>query len=377
MFVSFCTKISKIEKKFLLLLDKNILFMIRLGITTGDINSIALEIILKTFQQGNFNDRYTPVLYAYPKILAYHKKMLNIEEFRFRQINSVEEARPKQLNLVNLDPNIFRVDIGKPTKESMECSLRSLDVAMQDLKDNKIDVLVTAPLSKESHLIAKDHSFKGHTEYLAQYFDAPQHLMMMISENIRIATFTGHLPLQEVSEQVQMEKLMATIALLNQTLKQDFAINQPKIAVLGLNPHAGDAGMLGMQEKEIINPAVEACFQKGMKVFGAFPADGFFGSGNFKNFDAVLSMYHDQGLVPFKLLTAPEGVNFTAGLPIVRTSPAHGTAFDIAGKNIAEPFAFAEAIEMACKIYENRTQYLHAKQNVLQAKTSRERERNA
>ncbi|HEX2969663.1 MAG TPA: 4-hydroxythreonine-4-phosphate dehydrogenase PdxA [Bacteroidales bacterium] len=323
------------------------------GISQGDINGIGYEVIIKALSDPMITDICTPVVYGSPKVAAYHRKALNINNFSFNNIRSADEAHPKKANMINcLDDNV-RVELGKSSSLGGESALISLERAIDDIMKGKIDVLVTAPIDKHN-IQSKNFNFKGHTDFLKYKSGAPEVLMFMISENIRIGLVTDHVPLRQVPQLVTTDSVLGKIKLMNQSLIYDFGIRKPKIAVLGLNPHAGDNSLLGSEENEIIMPAVQQALKEGIMAFGPFPADGFFGAGSFTRFDGILAMYHDQGLAPFKALSFDSGVNFTAGLPFVRTSPVHGTAFDIAGKGEASENSFRQAMYLACDIFRNR-----------------------
>jgi 4-hydroxythreonine-4-phosphate dehydrogenase len=327
------------------------------GISHGDINGIGYEVIIKALSDPMINDVCTPIVYGSPKVAAYHRKALNVNNFSFNNIRTPEEAHLKRANMINcLDDNI-RVELGKSTQQGGEAALISLENAVQDLIKGKIQVLVTAPIDKHN-IQSKDFQFTGHTDYLKARAGVDEVLMFMISESVKIGVATDHVPLRKVPELITASLLIKKLRLMNQSLILDFGIRKPRIAVLGLNPHAGDNSLLGTEEAEIIAPAVLQSQKEGILVFGPFPADGFFGAGSFSKFDGILAMYHDQGLAPFKALSFDSGVNFTAGLPFVRTSPVHGTAFDIAGKGEASENSFRQAIYLACDIYRNRQ--LHA-----------------
>lgn len=336
------------------------------GITHGDINSISYEIIVKSFVDNRIFELLTPVVYGSSKVASYHRKTLNAGDFTFNLIKRADTANPKRANIVNIHDQEVKIEIGKSTPIAGELALLSLEAAIEDLKKNYIDVLVTAPINKKN-IQSKEFHFPGHTEYLANKFGVTDYLMLMVSHNLRIGVITGHIPLRDVPGQLNGELILRKIKILNQSLLQDFGIRSPRIAILGLNPHAGDEGLLGKEEIEIIKPAIDKANEMGIRVFGPFPADGFFGSSNFTQFDGVLAMYHDQGMLPFKSLSFDTGVNFTAGLPIIRTSPAHGTAYEIAGKDIASPDSFRAALYLACDIFNNRREYKAMTANPLQA----------
>jgi 4-hydroxythreonine-4-phosphate dehydrogenase len=334
------------------------------GISHGDINGIGYEVIIKTLSDPMINDFCTPVVYGSPKVAAYHRKALNISNFSFNNIRSVEEAHPKKANMINCLDDNTRVELGKSTIHGGEAALISLERAVEDLLSKKIDFLVTAPIDKHN-VQSENFHFNGHTEYLKSKAGTDEVLMFMIGETMRIGIATGHVPLSKVPGLISADLLMRKIKLMDQSLKYDFGIRRPRIAVLGLNPHAGDNSLLGMEEAEIISPAIEQAKKEGMLAFGPFPSDGFFGAGSFTKFDGILAMYHDQGLTPFKVMSFDTGVNFTAGLPFVRTSPVHGTAFQIAGKGEASENSFRQAIYLACEIIKNRQMYTEIAKNPL------------
>ncbi len=334
------------------------------GISHGDINGIGYEVIIKSLMDAQINDLCVPIVYGSPKVAAYHRKALNISNFSFNNIRSAEEANPKKANMINcLDDNI-RVELGKSTTQGGEAALASLERAVDDLKNGKINVLITAPIDK-NNIQSEKFNFKGHTEYLRSKAGTEEVLMFMISENMRIGFATGHVPLSKVTENITAESILRKIRLINHSLMLDFAIRKPKIGILGLNPHAGDNSLLGTEERDIIIPAMKQAEKEGIMVFGPYPADGFFGSDSFTKFDGILAMYHDQGLAPFKALCFDSGVNFTAGLPFIRTSPVHGTAFSIAGKGLASENSFRQAIYLACSIFRNRILYEEVSKNPL------------
>jgi 4-hydroxythreonine-4-phosphate dehydrogenase len=289
---------------------------------------------------------------------------LNAVNFSFNNIRTAEEAHPKKANMINCLDDNTRVELGKSTPQGGEAAIISLEKAVADLKKGKIDVLITAPIDKQN-VQSENFHFSGHTEYLKSQAGAEEVLMFMIGESMRIGIATGHVPISQVSGLITKESLVKKIRLMNQSLILDFGIRKPRIAVLGLNPHAGDNSLLGTEEEEIISPAIQKAQSEGILTFGPFPADGFFGAGTFTKFDGILAMYHDQGLTPFKALSFDSGVNFTAGLPFIRTSPVHGTAFDIAGKGEASENSFRQAIFLACDIFRNRQMYAEMTKNPL------------
>jgi 4-hydroxythreonine-4-phosphate dehydrogenase len=333
-----------------------IIEMIKVGITHGDINGIGYEVLIKTLLDSRIYSICTPVIYGSPKVAAYHRKALDLDNFNLSIIKSPEEANPKRASIINCVDDDVRVELGKSTSIAGQASRQALIRAVSDLKNNKIQALVTCPINKHS-IQSADFDFTGHTEFLQEYFDAEEVLMLMAGDLMKVGVVSTHIPLARVSKVLTKETILAKIKILNDSLIKDFGIRKPRIAVLGLNPHAGEEGLLGQEENEVITPAIEKAKEDRYNVFGPFPADGFFGSGDFIRFDGILAMYHDQGLIPFKTLIPDEGVNYTAGLPIIRTSPAHGTAFEIAGSNRARHGSFRKALYMACDIYRNRIQY--------------------
>ena len=334
------------------------------GISQGDINGIGYEVIIKALMDNLINDFCVPVVYGSPKVASYHRKALNINNFSFNNIRSAEEANPKKANMINCLDDSIRVELGKSTPQGGEAAFISLEKAVEDLIQGKIDVLITAPIDK-SNIQSESFHFKGHTEYLRSKAGAEATLMFMIGESMRIGFATDHVPLSKVPEMITLELLLQKIRLMSHSLILDFGIRRPRLAILGLNPHAGDNSLLGNEETEIIVPAIEQSQKEGILAFGPFPSDGFFGAGSFAKFDGILAMYHDQGLTPFKALSFDSGVNFTAGLPYIRTSPVHGTAFQIAGKGEASESSFRQAIYLACDIYKNRQVYAEITKNPL------------
>jgi len=339
---------------------------IRVGITQGDINGIGYEVIIKTLMDPRMDEMCTSIVYGSPKVAAYHRKALNIENFSFNQIKDASEANPKRPNIVNcMDENV-RVELGKSTEYGGQGALLALHAAIADLKAGKIDVLVTAPINK-ANIQSQSFSFPGHTEFLANEFGVKSVLMLMVSDTMKVGVVTGHIPIAEVPKNITVDDILNKLRLLNETLIKDFAIRRPRIAVLGLNPHAGDSGVIGNEEETIIMPAIKQANDEGIVAMGPYPADGFFGSDRFTRFDAILAMYHDQGLSPFKVINFDAGVNYTAGLPIVRTSPDHGTAYDLAGHNLANPNSFRQAVYLAIDIFRNRQLHKEITSNPLQS----------
>jgi 4-hydroxythreonine-4-phosphate dehydrogenase len=336
---------------------------LKIGISIGDFNGIGLEVILKALSHEKMPELFTPVIYGSSKVVSYHKNIVDFD-FPFQPVRSADRLTDNTTNVVNCWQENVNITLGKPSDMSGRYAFTALEAAVGDLKKGLIDALVTAPINKHAMQLA-DFPFPGHTEYLTQEMSDGESLMFMISDRLRVGLVTNHLPLSEVSAAINKELIIRKLNIMNESLKMDFGIERPTIAVLGLNPHAGDEGVIGDEEETIIRPAVVESKKKGMIVVGPFPADGFFGSGQFQKFDAVLAMYHDQGLIPFKTLSFGGGVNFTAGLSGVRTSPDHGTAYDIAGKNEADPSSFRKAFFLAADIARHRKSYLEMHQNVL------------
>lgn len=342
----------------------------KIAITHGDINGVGYEVILKTFSDPHLFEVCTPILYGSSKLASAHKQNLEDVNIAFHNINKASEANEHKLNILKCVADETPLQIGKATAESGKAAYDALERACEDLKNGMVDALVTAPISKYA-IQSKEFTFSGHTEYLSSQFateeDTP--LMLLTTEGLRVALATNHLPISEVASHLSVELIVHKLKSLAQSLKQDFGIRRPRIAVLALNPHSGDEGLLGNEEKDIIIPAIEqAEHEHGVLAIGPYPADGFFGNGIYQRFDAVLAMYHDQGLIPLKALDRSGGVNYTVGLPIIRTSPAHGTAFDIAGTNQAQESSFREAVFAAIDLYRQRTQYFELSANPLTIK---------
>lgn len=326
---------------------------IKVGITHGDINGIGYEVIFKSLLDSRIFDLFTPIVYGSSKIAAYHRKTLKIDNINLNSIQSAEEAHDKRVNIINCTDDEIKVELGKLSKDAGKAALQALDIAVEDLKNEKIDILVTAPISKEA-IQSDDFKFPGHTEYLESKLGDEKALMLLISNNLRVGVVAGHVAVADIPKHITKKNINDKIEILHNSLVRDFGILKPKIAVLSLNPHCGDNGLLGTEEIEIINPCLKELREKGIMAMGPYAADGLFGSGDYTKFDAILAMYHDQGLAPFKALAFDSGVNYTAGLSKIRTSPAHGTAFAIAGKNIASKDSFLEAVYLAIDIYRRR-----------------------
>ena len=329
----------------------------RVGISCGDLNGVGIEVVLKCFEDARMLADITPVLYCSAKVVSHHRKALKLDEVQFHRVNDARDALPKKLNLVNLWEEDVEIELGKPSGTLAGYSIKSLEAAAQDLASGKVDVLITAPIDKNSMKQA-GFAYPGHTEFLQHMAGGDSEvLMLLVSDGLRVGCVTGHIPLNEVATAVTTERIMAKARIMHQSLLRDMGVLEPRIAVLGLNPHAGDGGALGSEDKERIAPAVRKLNDEGIVAMGPYAADGFFGSGGYKHFDGVLAMYHDQGLAPFKALSFGHGVNFTAGLPIVRTSPDHGTGLDIAGKGVADEGSFRAAVWLAADIRAQRERY--------------------
>ena len=337
---------------------------IRVAITQGDTNGVGYEVIFKAFADPAILELCTPLIYGSPKIAAYHKKALNLDT-NFNIINKAEEARDGKLNLLSCFDNDLKVELGQPSQEAGEAALKALDKAMTDFRSGLYDVLVTAPINKAT-IQSPGFHFPGHTEYIeTSVGEGQKALMILMNETLRVALVTTHLAIKDVARAITKEGIVEKATIFHTALKRDFRISNPRIAVLSLNPHAGDDGLLGSEEKDIIKPAIEELSEKGIQAFGPYPADGFFGSGTYYRFDGVLAMDHDQGLAPFKTIALESGVNYTAGLPIVRTSPDHGTAYDIAGKGKADENSLRQAIYTAIDVFRNRKNYDEPMKNPL------------
>ena len=326
---------------------------VRVGISMGDINGIGPEVIIKSLNDTRMLTGCTPIIYGSFKALEFHEKTLeNVPEFNCQSVNSAEEAKSQKVNVVNVWSDELVFNIGEATEKGGQYAFEALESATKDLASGKIDVLVTAPISKDA-MYKSGFQFPGHTEYLADLAGQEEALMVMISPSLRVALATVHIPLKEVSASITIDKIVQKITAFNSSLKKDFGVRRPKIAVLGINPHAGESGRMGSEEQDVIIPGIKRAVADGILAFGPFPADGFFGSNTKSGYDGVLAMYHDQGLAAFKALSFDEGVNFTAGLPIVRTSPDHGTAYDIAGKDKASGDSMRNAIYLAIDVHNN------------------------
>ncbi len=341
---------------------------IRVGISVGDLNGVGVEVVLKTFEKTGMFDFCTPILFASTKVVSFQKKTLKIGT-PINGISHPSEAVDGRFNLVNIWDESVNIEYGKSTATAGKYALDSLVAATEALKNEEVDVLVTAPINK-NNIQSEEFHFPGHTEFLADKLNGDS-LMLMVSDDLRVGVVTGHIPISKISETITKELITSKVNLVNSTLIQDFGIPKPRIAVLGLNPHNGDKGVIGMEEEEIIKPAIKEMFNNGMAVFGPYAADGFFGTDNYKKFDAIVGMYHDQALIPFKSLSFNSGINYTAGLGRIRTSPDHGTAYEIAGKGIADPKSFEESVFKAIQIFNTRKEYLELTSNKLEKQETR------
>lgn len=326
---------------------------LKIGITIGDVNGIGLEVIIKSLFDNRITDYFIPIVYGNTKVASFHRKAIAINDFSFNVVNSADQANPKRPNMINCWQEDVKITLGEQNEIGGKYAFLSLEKATEDLLAGNIDALVTAPINK--HNIQQDgFDFPGHTEYLQAKSGASDVLMFMVSDELKIGVVTGHIPVKDIAPSLTSDAIVHKLKMMNSSLKTDFWIQKPKIAVLGLNPHAGDNGLIGTEDEKIITPAVEKAKSEGVFCFGPYPADGFFASDTYTKFDAVLAMYHDQGLIPFKHIASRTGVNYTAGLPFVRTSPDHGTGYDIAGKNMASANSFTEALFTAVHIVERR-----------------------
>ena len=327
------------------------------GITQGDGNGIGYEVIIKALADERMLDMCTPVIYGSSKIFGFYKKQIhNIDQINTNVISSAKDVHHKRVNIVNCLPENVFVEPGQSTPESAKAAMASLERAVADIKEGYIDVLVTAPINKRA-MTSEGFGYTGHTEYLEKEFGVDEVAMIMVCDRLKIGVVTGHIALKDVAGSITKDKILSKLRLMKASLERDFGVDAPKIAVLGLNPHCGDGGLLGDEEMQIILPAVQEANEEGILAFGPYSPDGFFGLGNHSKFDAVLAMYHDQGLIPFKALAFEEGVNYTAGLPVVRTSPDHGTAYEMAGRDMVDPRSMMSAIYTAIDIFNRREEY--------------------
>ncbi|MFD0977291.1 4-hydroxythreonine-4-phosphate dehydrogenase PdxA [Salinimicrobium gaetbulicola] len=341
---------------------------IKVGISIGDLNGIGSEIVLKTFEDSRMLDFCTPVIFASAKTVSFLKKKYNIDMF-IQGVEEASQAIDAKVNVVNIWKENVSINFGEEDKKVGEYAFKSLQAATQALKNGEIDVLVTAPINKHT-IQSEDFKFPGHTDYLAQELNG-ESLMFMITDTLKVGLLTDHVAVKDVAQNITPELIEKKVNIIYKTLKQDFRVQEPKIAVLGINPHSGDNGVIGKEDEEVMKPTLEKMRNSGKLVFGPYSADSFFGSGNYKNFDAIVAAYHDQGLIPFKTLSFGSGVNFTAGLDKVRTSPDHGTAYEIAGKNEADHHSFKEAVFKAIDIFRNREEYMELTSNVLKKQSKK------
>lgn len=330
----------------------------------GDYNGISMEILLNAFQNEQLFQYCTPVLFGHPEIFRFYANQLGLSHLRYHLVKNPGEAVANKINLMTVDATSLEITPGTPTTESGQFAIDSLKAAVDSIKKGEVHNLLTLPIDK-SNTHGPDFQFAGHTDYLAEEFGADDYMMMLVSDEMRVGLATGHIPVKDVALKLNHDLIRKKLDILLESLRLDFGIVKPKIAVLGLNPHSGDNGLIGMEEKEILKPVIDEFLEKGEMVFGPYPADGFFGKKGYQQFDAVLAMYHDQGLIPFKQLSFSDGVNYTAGLPIVRTSPDHGTAFNIAGKNEADPTSMINAIFLLRKIYVQRIEFMELNKSPL------------
>ena len=347
---------------------------LKIGISIGDVNGIGMEVIIKTLADARIYDYCTPIVYGHTKVASFHRRTVQVHDLNFNVIDSPANAHHKKANMINCWEEDVKMELGISTPTGGKYAFISLQRATDDLVAGQIDALVTAPINKDN-IQNEEFKFPGHTEYLQERANSPEVLMFLVSETLKVGVVTGHIPVSQIAQSLTAEKIVAKLKLMNTSLKQDFWIRKPKIAVLGLNPHAGDNGLIGNEEKDIIIPALEEARDNGIMAFGPYPADGFFANATYMQFDAVLAMYHDQGLIPFKQISFESWVNYTAGLSFVRPSPDHGTAYDIAGKNKASEVSFREALFEAIHIVKHRRETAELNENPLQfSKLSRDRD---
>ena len=325
----------------------------KIGITQGDINGIGYEVILKVLADTRILESFIPIVYGQSKVFSYYKKNFGMEEMSYTVIRDASQAQPKRINIINHTDEELKVEPGFSTPIAGKASFAALKLAVNDLRNGTIDALVTAPVNK-ANMQSEQFKFKGQTDYIKSFFPDNEYITLLVNHQMRIGFVTNHIPLKDVPGAINKELIIKKLMLINKSLINDFKIDAPKIAVLGLNPHASDGNIMGTEERDIIQPAIEVAKDQGVMAFGPFPADGFFGSDAWRKYDGILSMYHDQGLTPFRVLSVDGGVSFTGGLPVVRTSTTHGTGYDIANKNIADPEAMRHAIFLAIDILHNR-----------------------
>src|SRR5690606_25531096 len=337
---------------------------LKIGITIGDVNGIGLEVIIKSLMDNRVLEYFTPIVYGNTKVASFHRKTIGVQDFSFNVIHSSEQANPKRPNMINCWQEDVKITLGEQNEIGGRYAFLSLEKAMDDLQAGKIDALVTAPINKHN-IQQEGFQFPGHTEYLQAKTAAEDVLMFMVADDLRVGVVTGHIPVKDIATAISQDAIVQKLRMMHESLKKDFWVQKPKIAVLGLNPHAGDNGLIGTEDDEVVRPAIEKANEEGVFCFGPYPADGFFASDAYTKFDAVLAMYHDQGLIPFKHIASRKGVNYTAGLPFVRPSPDHGTGYDIAGKGIASHESFLEAIFLAVHIVQRRREQEELSKNPL------------
>lgn len=340
---------------------------IKIGISSGDINGIGIEVMIKALSDSRLMDYCIPIVYASTKVVSYHKNIVQPHRFDFQGIQHASNPHRHKVNIITVWDDDISITLGQGTESSGKFAYTSLDRAVQDLKKGDIDALVTLPINKKI-MQTVGFPYPGHTEYLTTQFEVQESLMLMVQDDLRVAVATNHIPISDIPEVLTRKLILKKTQILQKALRVDFGIEKPRIALLGLNPHAGDQGAIGEEEEYLIKPVISELSQKGVFISGPHPGDGFFGAGHHTRVDATLAMYHDQGLIPFKTLSFGNGVNYTAGLPIIRTSPDHGTGFDIAGQNIAEPKSFRNALFLALDIYRNRQNHITNHENSLTKK---------
>ena len=347
----------------------------KIGITQGDVDGIGFEVIMKGLQDMDIIDDFTPIIYGSPKAAAYHRKALNVAQFSLNNINSPEEAHPKRMNIITCGDDNIKVELGKPSQAAGEAALAALEAATRDLSDGKIDAMVTAPVNNADMNVGDMH-FPGHTEYLEQAAQSPA-LTLMVAGMLRVGVVADNVGLAQTASYISEDKILSKLRILNRSLNSDFSIDGPRIAVLALNPNAGDGGLMGPEEEKVILPAIQKAQKEGIIAVGPYAADSLFGSSAVWKFDAILAMYHDQGVIPFKALSNNTGAFFTAGLHIIRTAPDHGTAYDIAGRDEADPTSMRHAIYLAMDIVRNRAQNSAIEAGRMTTVAENRRERNA
>ncbi|MCB0852084.1 MAG: 4-hydroxythreonine-4-phosphate dehydrogenase PdxA [Bacteroidetes bacterium] len=339
-------------------------YKLKVGITIGDVNGIGPELIIKAFQDTRLKELCIPIVYGSSRVLNIYRKILRINKFHYQIIQKADQGHFNKLNIIECLDNVDKVEIGQPSELGGLAAQSALKRAIEDAQHQVIDALVTLPVDK-AVMPAGETKFVGHTEMLAHAFNVRENLMLMVSDEMRVGVVTNHVSIRDVPNKITKEKIIQKTTILHQTLVEDFNIQKPLIAILGLNPHGGDKGLIGKEEIEVITPAIEELKNQGMMVMGPYPPDGFFGSFTFKKFDGIIAMYHDQGLIPFKLLAGYGGVNYTAGMPFIRTSPDHGVAYDIAGKGIADAESLRRSLYLTMDIHRNRTMNIELKSNAL------------